>query len=185
MKILFNCKVREAIEQGVRGLDGSFIQGNTMIWVAGVKPKKIKLFPEPETDAGGRIVVDKFLRAKDWTNVFVLGDMASFKDSKGRPLPMLAQVAVKEAKTVALNILKSIKTEPLEEFVYKSSGDLISVGQWMALGDIAGRQLSGRFMWWLWRTVYLFKFASWSKRVQIAVDWTINLFNPRDTSKLE
>ena len=184
IEIYARCVVKEVFKDGVRTMDDQFIHGHTVIWVAGVKPVGVKFPTRPELDRAGRIVVDKFLRAKDYENVFVVGDIASFAGLDGRPLPMFAQVAVKEAKIVAKNIFWSVAGKPLKSFAYKKTGDLISLGQWMAMGDIMGFQIYGRFTWWLWRTVYLFKFASWKKRIQIAVDWTLNLFNPRDTSKL-
>ena len=40
------------------------------------------------------------------------------------------------------------------------------------------------FAWWFWRTTYLFKFASWKKRIRIMFEWTLQLFFPRDITKL-
>ena len=184
VEIHTGCVVKEVSNDGIRTMDNQFIHGHTIIWVAGVKPVGVKFPTRPEFDKTGRIVVDRFLRVKEYENVSAIGDIASFAGLDGRPLPMFAQVAVKEAKIVAKNIFRSIAGKPLTPFAYKKTGDLISLGQWMAMGDIMGFQIYGRFTWWLWRTVYLFKFASWKKRIQIAIDWTLNLFNPRDTSKL-
>jgi NADH dehydrogenase FAD-containing subunit len=44
--------------------------------------------------------------------------------------------------------------------------------------------IAGWFTWWLWRTVYLFKFASWKKRIRIGFEWLIALFFPRDITKI-
>jgi NADH dehydrogenase len=44
--------------------------------------------------------------------------------------------------------------------------------------------LWGHLAWWLWRTIYLSKLISPSKKIRVAVDWTINLFAPRDISKI-
>jgi NADH dehydrogenase len=164
--------------------DGSIVPAFTTIWLAGVTP----VFPELtgiSLHSSKRIEVDEFLRAESLKNVFVLGDVAaSLSQSDKRPLPMLAQVAVNQAKTVAQNIQASIQNRMLRPFTYVSKGSLLSVGQWMALGDIMGMQLSGKVMWWVWRTVYLFKFISWRKRFKIATEWTINLFYPRDITKV-
>jgi NADH dehydrogenase len=61
---------------------------------------------------------------------------------------------------------------------------MVSVGSWFAIGDIFSMKISGRLTWWLWRTVYLFKFFSWKKRVRIVLQWTLNVFYPRDITKL-
>ncbi|MBI2636798.1 MAG: copper transporter, partial [Parcubacteria group bacterium] len=101
-----------------------------------------------------------------------------------RPVPTHAQTAVAEASGVAENIVRSIKKEPLKVFRYRHKGDLVSLGRWGAVGEIAGIAFSGRFAWWLWRTVYLSKLLSWQKKVRVAVDWTINICGKRDISEL-
>ncbi len=60
----------------------------------------------------------------------------------------------------------------------------MSVGQWMATGEIGNFSFSGRLAWWVWRTVYLSKLLSGKKKIKVALDWTINLFYPRDISEL-
>lgn len=61
---------------------------------------------------------------------------------------------------------------------------MVSIGQWFALGQIYSVDLAGKFTWWLWRTVYLFKFLSWKKRIRIVVDWTLDMFYPRDITAI-
>jgi NADH dehydrogenase len=53
----------------------------------------------------------------------------------------------------------------------------------MAIGEMFGFTFSGRFTWWLWRTVYLFKLISFRKKLEVAIDWTINIFSARDISQ--
>ncbi len=103
--------------------------------------------------------------------------------NKQSPVPMLAQAAVQEAKIVAHNILASIQQRKLRSFNFHPKGTLVSVGEWFAVGEILSTPIVGRFAWWLWRTVYLFNFASWKKRLRIASEWTLNLFYPRDITK--
>jgi NADH dehydrogenase len=119
----------------------------------------------------------------DHPNVFAIGDIASLAGPDGKPLPMLAQVAVKQGLLTGHNIKKLIHSKKLLSFSYKSKGTLASVGQWKAVADIYGMRFSGPFAWFLWRTVYLFKFFSHSKKIKIIVDWTMNIFYPRDITK--
>lgn len=118
--------------------------------------------------------------------MFIIGDVASFKQKNTNTiLPALAQVAEKESRNIAKNIKLSIQNKKLEKFVYNSSGSLISLGQWMAMGEIHNFILSGRIAWWIWRTVYLSKLISFRKKVWVAVDWTMNLFSARDISQIQ
>jgi NADH dehydrogenase FAD-containing subunit len=61
---------------------------------------------------------------------------------------------------------------------------LISLGFGEAAGDVLGFHLTGPLMWFLWRTIYLFKFNSWRKRLEIMSEWTLNLFSPSDISEI-
>ncbi|MEK7069192.1 MAG: hypothetical protein AAB945_00150 [Patescibacteria group bacterium] len=77
-----------------------------------------------------------------------------------------------------------VENKELKPFVYKHRGSLISLGQWMAIGEIANFTFSGHFAWWLWRTVYLSKLISFRKKMKVMLDWTVNLFSPRDISEI-
>lgn len=164
---------------------GEHIPTETTVWVAGIKPCDVQFDKAVKKDSSGRLLVNECLQLVDHPSLFALGDLAMFTDVKSaRPLPALAQVATQEAYAVAQNIERLIAGKPCEPFVYKHKGDLLSLGQWMALAEIGPFHMVGHLAWWLWRTVYLFKLISWQKKIKVALDWTINLFSPRDISQL-
>lgn len=170
------------------------VRASTVIWAAGVKP----VVPRFEGDApkifSGRLAVDENFLLQEDKHVFALGDMAAYVDANATPampdgkgpapMPMLAQVAVGQAKVVAGNIRAILKNRPLKPFHYHSKGSMVSVGSWFAIGQIFSMNISGKLTWWLWRTIYLFKFFSWKKRLRIVLQWTLNIFYPRDITKL-
>ncbi|MBT4153737.1 MAG: NAD(P)/FAD-dependent oxidoreductase [Candidatus Magasanikbacteria bacterium] len=162
---------------------GEKLLTQTPIWVAGVGPQTVAWDKEPELSTRGKILVHPTLQTKSHKNIFVIGDMAHCSITQdGTPLPALAQVAHKEGIAAAKNIhriLSGKKTEPIR---YVHSGNLVSLGSWMAAGEIKGRSFSGHLTWWFWRTVYLTKLISWQKKVKVAIDWTVNLLSPRDIS---
>lgn len=188
----FKTSVTEVSPQGIKLSTGTTISSATIIWTAGVKP----VVPHFEGDAPalitGRLAIDEYFRVNADPHLFALGDVAAYIDrsvlvtdpTKTRPLPMLAQVAVSEARTLARNIIASIRGKELHDFTYHSKGSLVSVGQWFAIGELFSWKISGRFTWWLWRTTYLFKFASWKKRIRIVFEWSLRLFYTRDITKL-
>jgi len=169
------------------------VPASTVIWAAGVKA----IIPDfaggqPEL-IGGRIKVDEYFRVLGQERVFALGDVAGYIDDReikgppiasARPVPMLAQAAVQEAVMLTHNLVASVTGKKLRPFHYRSRGSMVSVGQWFAVGEVFSLKLSGRLAWWMWRTLYLFKFASWKKRFRITFEWTIDLFYPRDITKL-
>ena len=101
----------------------------------------------------------------------------------GKPYPMLAQIAVRQAKHLGKNMRRALDGAKLEPFSYKEEGTLVSLGKWNAAGTVFGADIRGAFAWFVWRTVYLFKFISKSKRMKIAMDWTVALFFPRDVTR--
>lgn len=200
VKVFLNMTVCEVSEQGVSAKCGtaepSMLSAGTVVWVAGVKGTPVKLAERPDVapitiHPSGRLVVSEQLQLPGYEQVFALGDAATHLASPdGRPLPMLAQVAEQEAEVVAANIKALVESRisgrPASLFPYRLhlKGMLLSLGQWQAVGDIYGFHLSGPFMWWVWRTAYLSKFLSWRKRLKIVFEWTINLFSPRDITRV-
>ena len=190
--VLSNVAVTAVTRTGMTLAAGDPIPASLIVWSAGVKAIVPHFSDIKPTLTGGRLAVDTNFRLLGNDRIFVLGDAAAYVDahdfqkdsSKTRPLPMLAQVAQRQSKTVAMNVLASIARKPLKDFHYHSPGTMVSVGQWFAIGEIFSMKLAGRFTWWLWRTVYLFKFASWRKRVRIAAEWAFELVSPRDITKL-
>lgn len=185
--IHYNMQVTEVTSEGIRTKDGTSFIAKTVFWVAGVKPN-LPLFKDSTAmpiSPSGRIQTNEYMQIASYDGVFAFGDAASRKDANGKEVPMLAQVASRQAPVVAHNILASIKGKPLAAYAFKSKGSLISLGQWFAVGEIYSMGIAGTFAWWMWRTVYLFKFPTWRKRLSIAAEWTANIFFARDITKPE
>ncbi len=179
-----NMSVTEVTGESVKFADGTSINTHFVFWAGGITPSIPKFNSFEPTLAGGKLVTDIFLRMKGSDRVFVLGDTACVETVDGKGYPALAQIAAEQGEVVAKNIILSIAHKPLTVFSYKIKGTLVSLGQWYAVGEIFGLKLSGRLMWYVWRTVYLFNFHSWTKRFKIAFEWTEALFSPRDITKL-
>lgn len=192
INLILNKSVTEVTPKVLKLSDGSEVTAGTIIWAAGVKPIIPEFAGDTPAITGGRIAVDKNFRVTSNERVFALGDVAGYVDmgqkvaegSHPQPVPMLAQAAVNEARILAKNILLSIKGKKLKSFHYHSKGALVSVGRWFAVGEIYLFNTTGRLTWWIWKMVYLFKFASWRKRIRIAFEWFIGMFYARDVTKL-
>ncbi len=184
IQVRLNTQVKAVTADGIELGDGSQLASDLTIWTAGVKAEMPTFTAGAPCLIGRRLAVDEYLRVQDTTNVFALGDAAAHTTDTQTPLPMLAQIAVAQAKTLAANIIAQLEQRPLSPFSYRSKGTLVSLGKWRAAGVISHINLQGRFAWWLWRTVYLSKFFSWKKRFRIAWEWTQNLFAPRDITKI-
>lgn len=177
INVITNATVSKVESGQITFADSTTLKAHTIIWVAGVKPS-LSSIKGINVGAKGRMDVNEFLQNTTDPNIFGLGDASG-------TLPMLAQIAVQQAKTVAYNIYAHKGNLRLHVFETNIKGLLISLGQWNALGDFHGLTLSGPVMWFIWRTVYLFNFNSWKRRIEIAIEWTFNLFYPRDITYLK
>lgn len=180
VRVLLNTGVKEVKENGILLDNDTFLDVGHVVWAAGVKPNSPMFIQDIPLDKNGKVIVNSTLQLSGHPEVFVLGDMASIDSN---PMPMLAQIAERQGLHTGLNISKLVNKKRLIPFEYKLKGELASLGQWNAVANIYGIKISGPVAWFLWRTVYLFKFLSTSKRVKIAIDWTMNIFYPRDITK--
>jgi NADH dehydrogenase len=184
IKIMLNIAVKEVTPTSVILGDGTSIESENVIWTAGVKPNDLTttggVLPK---DKGGRIITDKTFAVPGFPDIFAIGDISHFIEESARGLPMLAQVAVGEGSHLGKNISNKIKGLPLKPFYYLSKGEFVSLGQGQASGTIFGIHFYGKPAWFIWRTIYLFKFISTSKRFRIAFDWTMQLFSSRDITR--
>ena len=157
--------------------------GSCVIWTGGVVPATIQTTTPMAVHVSGRIKTDQFLRIAGSSCEWAAGDIAAVSDGYGGIVPMTAQAAVKAGKAVGENISMVLRSQSPKPFIFRKKGDLLSLGKWYAIGEIWGIRISGRFSWWVWRTIYLFNIVSWSKRIRVAVSWTLNIFMPRDIAE--
>lgn len=184
VEVLINTSVVEVEPAQIKLSTGDKIKTANVFWTAGVQARQIEIEPDLPVERG-RLLVNKFLQSRGDDKIFVLGDMAAALDSTSKQaLPMLAQVADRQALTTANNILNLLAGRPLKPFIYRSRGSLVSLGGWWAAGELFGLHFAGRLTWLLWRAVYFSKMPTLAKKLQIALDWTINAFTPRDLSVL-
>ena len=134
----------------------------------------------------GRLLVNGFLELQGYEgSVWALGDCSSAKTKAGNPVPPTAQHAIREAKTVAYNIAAAIKGRTRSEFAFEGLGKLGSLGHFSAVAEILGVRISGFPAWFLWRSIYLFKFPGFSQKVRIGLDWLTALLFPPDLVQLK
>ena len=161
------------------------IQTRTLVWTAGVTPVDIIKKSVFKTNRGG-IVVDEFLQATDFPEVFAIGDCCYIIDSKtNRPLPPTAQNAESEAKIVAKNLHAIITNKDKEKFVYSPRGQMAVIGKRSAIASMFGIHLHGLVAWMIWRVIYLSKIPRLDKKVRIFLDWSIDMFFDRDIARLK
>lgn len=166
----------------------NFLPSRSIIWTAGVKAQEIDIEasrPIERNAKDSRIHVRETLQVDSYPEIFVAGDQAYLvsRDSD-QPYPMRAQFAVRQGKTAADNIVCMLEGKELSEFHWKDKGFLVSLGKGSAVARVLGIEFSGRFAWFLYRTAYLPQILGWRAKFRIMLEWTLNLFLPRDLSEL-
>ncbi len=173
-------KVKEIKETEILLKNGESIKANIIILCNGVKANVLKILTDNAAlNNKGDILVNKFLQVSKFKNIFAFGDVANNEEASWEKL---AQTANKQARIVALNINRLNSNKKLSAYQHKIKGQLIVLGKFYAIGEIYGIKIYGLLAWFIWRTIYLFKFISLRKKIKVAVQWTINLFSNRDLS---
>lgn len=183
--VMNNARVSVIDKDGVELADGSRIDAPTVVWAAGVSANSIDCTDGTFTLEQGKICVLETMQVDQYPEIFVIGDMSHIAVNDGRGYPMTAQVAKQQGDQTGVNIFNFFNNKELNSFVYHEKGLLASLGRFDAIAQIGKVGFTGIVAWFMWRTVYLFNFASWRKRLRIVFDWTIGLFTRRDTTRLQ
>lgn len=129
---------------------------NILLWAGGVMPNPLLKKCFKKTAPNGALVVNSHLQYEDDPNVFVGGDSAFFVDSKTKErAPLLAQVAVEEAKVIAENLAATINKKPLRNFSLYIKGVVIPLGGKYAFFKKGNKMFMGMGMWILRRLIDL------------------------------
>ena len=164
------------------------IQTNTLVWTAGTAPNPLLKSLPVEKDKRGALVVDSALGLPGQPGLWALGDCAAVVDTNtGKTCPPTAQFALREADVLARNIRAQLQGRPKEIFHFDSLGALCVVGHQTACAELKvpflrGKSMhfSGMFAWLMWRGIYLSKLPGLERKIRVLMDWTIELFFPRD-----
>lgn len=180
--IRLGARVANFTDNHVRLSNGDKIESCTMVWTAGTSPHPLISTLPCATDRG-RVVVDQTLRVPNIDGVWSLGDCAVVPDTRtGKPHPPTAQHAIREARTLAKNLIATLRDQPhrIRPFRFRIIGQLASLGHRTGVAQILGLRFSGFIAWWMWRTIYLSKLPRFEKKFRVALDWTLDLFFSKD-----
>jgi NADH dehydrogenase len=180
LEIITGAKVSAVTDAGVELADNRRIPGRVVVWTAGTSPHPL-LRDLPCMLERGRILVDETLAVPGYSGVWGLGDCAMIPDTRtGGSHPPTAQHALREARTVADNIVATLDHRPTRAFSFRTIGQLAAIGRRTGVARMFGVNFSGFFAWWLWRTVYLSKLPRFEKKCRVAIDWTLDLIFAKD-----
>lgn len=176
IEVHFNTQVSGAEPGKVLLGDGSCIPACTIVWTAGVQASPLAAELGLPRGANGRIRVREDLSIEEHPEVFAIGDIA-FLEQDGRPLPMVAPVAMQGGSYVAKAILTRIKGRPSRPFRYHDKGNMATIGRSSAVAYTFGMKYSGFIAWVLWLFLHLMYLVGFRNRLVVLINWGFYYFH--------
>src|SRR6201981_1142650 len=176
LDVRLNTEVKEVTARYVRLGTGERRDTGLRVSSVGTAPvplvKKIGLPVER-----GRLKTEPDMRVTSAANVWAFGDCAAVPNAWNAQIsPPTAQFALRQAKQLAANLVRVQRGEATRPFHFRPQGLLATIGHHNGAAEIYGLKFSGLVAWLLWRTVYLLKIPTFSRKLNVIVDWTWDIF---------
>jgi NADH dehydrogenase len=176
-KIGVNVKLNSAVQalehRKIILKDGTVLQSEITVWAAGVQGSPaMQQLNLPVV--GNRLSVAPTLQINNYPNIWALGDIAGAIGKDGRPLPMVAPVAIQQGKFIAKQIDRLTNGKALKSFSYLDKGSMATIGRNKAVVEVKGLKLTGTIAWLTWLWLHLFYLLGGRNKIGTMADWTWN-----------
>ena len=168
IEVRFNAVVAGYDGELVRLKSGEVIPARTVIWAAGVKAR-------PLAGHKDRFRVEPTLQLPEHGEVYIIGD-AAYLEENGRPLQMVAPVAIQMGKHAARNIVRALRGQSLQPFRYRDQGTLATIGRNAAVADVYGIRAKGFLAWVLWLGIHIIQLIGFRNKVFVLLNWAWDYF---------
>jgi len=186
IEVRLDTRIVSATAEGVTLNDGSGISARTLVAAIGASGNRLLEKLPCRTDERGRLVVDSTLAVVGHAGLWSVGDCAAIPDIRNDgTCPPTAQCAMKGARHLAKNILATVTGKPVKPFAYRSLGIFVPLGRFSGAARIMGVDVSGFWAWWLYRTFFLFQLPRLKRKIQVLIDWSLELVFHRDIVHLD
>ncbi len=173
VKVMLNSAVKAIEHRKIILRDGTSLDSEITVWAAGVQGSPaMQQLNLPVV--GNRLSVAPTLQIKNYPNIWALGDIAGAVGKDGRPLPMVAPVAIQQGKFIAKQIDRISNSKPLKSFSYLDKGSMATIGRNKAVVEVKGLKLTGTIAWLTWLWLHLFYLLGGRNKIGTMADWTWN-----------
>jgi NADH:ubiquinone reductase (H+-translocating) len=155
-----------------------------VVWAAGVTASPLGLRLSAPTDRVGRVLVEPDLSLAEQPEVFVVGDLAAYRDEAGELLPGIAPVAMQQGRAAAGNIVRSLRGEARKPFRYRDKGSMATIGRFRAVAQVFGRRISGMVAWLAWLFIHILYLSGFRNRLIVFVQWAWSFFTWQRAARL-
>jgi NADH dehydrogenase len=162
VEVVVGERVTEVSEHGVTTATGRKIEAELVVWAAGIKaPDFLKDIGGLETNRINQLVVTQALQTTRDPDIFAFGDCAACPwPEKDGWIPPRAQSAHQQASHLFKILQRRLEGKPLEPFVYRDFGSLVSLGKFSTVGSLMGGitrgsvMIEGWFAGMMYRSLY-------------------------------
>lgn len=142
--VKLNTTITRATSSSLETKDGELIEADLLVWAAGIKvPDFMKDIGGLETNRINQLLVNEYLQTTRDPHIFAIGDCAEFTQPDGKRVPPRAQAAHQMASTCYRNLVALLNSKPLQTYVYKDHGSLISLSNYSTVGNLMGNLNKG------------------------------------------
>jgi len=168
--------------------DGETFEVDTLVWTAGVRAHPLAAASDLPVDDKGRLPCRANLSVVGVDGVFSAGDIAAVPDlSKKDPNALCgpsAQHAVRQARVLADNLVRTINGQALQDYKHAYAGSVASLGLYRGVAELYGVKVRGPLAWFIHRSYHLSRVPTFNRKVRVLADWTAALFFPREVVSL-
>ena len=160
---------------------GETIEVGLTVWAAGVKGHPVLAGLPVERDRLGRVIVNPDMRLPGHPEVYGVGDAVTVEGHPQASIPIIP-AALAHARLAAENIVADLAGRPPAAIDFAPQGMLVSLGEKHAVVEVLGLRFSGYPAWLFWNALHLYKLVGFRKQVQVALDWSLARWFPRDSA---
>jgi NADH:ubiquinone reductase (H+-translocating) len=168
--------------------DGEEFDADTIVWTAGVKANPALAMTDLPLDEKGRVLCHADLRVIDRPGAWSAGDNAAVPDVTSKVPGALtspsAQHAVRQARLLAANILRTVDGKQPKNYEHMHVGSVASLGLHKGVAELFGIKVKGWPAWFLHRTYHVSRVPTFNRKVRVVLDWTLALFFRREVVSL-
>jgi NADH dehydrogenase len=157
--------------------DGAHLPARTLVWTTGVRPSPLLTATGLPLDAQGRLRCTEHLTVEGVPHAWAAGDAAAIPDltaaTPGATVAPNAQHAVRQARVLGDNLVRSLRGEPLESYAHEHLGAVASLGLRKGVAQLRGHRLTGRAAWLLHRAYHLGRLPTLNRKARVLAEWTL------------
>jgi NADH dehydrogenase len=191
--VLTGEKVTRIRPDGVLTASGREVPAELTVWAAGIKaPDFLNDLDGLEANRVNQLVVHQTLQTTRDPDVFAMGDCACCPWPDRAPcVPARAQAAHQQATHLLRNLARRIEGRPLEPFVYRDFGSLVSMGRYSTVGSLMGKLFGGSlfveglFARAMYVSLYRMHLYALHGAAKVFFDWVGRLFARRTEPRVK